>query len=62
MSNKEILNFAEIYIEKCKFQASKELIHVNDVHIKHILMLNKFSMKKKCLGISMVIQVMVMMA
>ena len=62
MSNKEMLNFPEIYIEKCKFQASKGIIDINDVDIEHILILNKYSIRKNILSISLVKQVILMMA
>ena len=37
MSNKKMLNFAEIFIEKNIFQVSEELIDINTVDIEHIL-------------------------
>ena len=37
MSNKKMLNFAEIFIEKNIFQVSEELIDINNVDIEHIL-------------------------
>ena len=37
MSNKKMLNFAEIFIEKNIFQVSEELVDINNVDIEHIL-------------------------
>ena len=43
-----MLNFAEIYIEKCEFHTSVKLIDINDVDIEHILLiLNKCSIRRK---------------
>ena len=43
-----MLNFAEIFIEKNIFQVSEELVDINNVDIEHILIWNKYSIKKKC--------------
>ena len=40
-----MLNFAEIYIEKCEFHTSIKLIDINDVDIEHIAMPYKYPMK-----------------
>ena len=46
VTQKEMMKFSKIYIEKRKFHSTKESIEINDVNIDNILVSNKYHVRK----------------